>query len=119
MFRVEFYEQPDGSSPVREMLDGLRDKAVTSKDARIRLAKITSHINALAEYGSRLGAPSVKHIDGGIWELRPLRDRILYFFAVGGTYVLLHHFVKSTRKTPRREIEQAKREMRDYLERNK
>ncbi|MCR5197101.1 MAG: type II toxin-antitoxin system RelE/ParE family toxin [Pseudobutyrivibrio sp.] len=36
-----------------------------------------------------------------------------------GRFVLLHQFVKKTQKTPRREIEQAKRELRDFLERSK
>ena len=34
-------------------------------------------------------------------------------------YVLLHQFLKKTQKTPKREIEQAKRELADYLERGK
>ena len=32
-------------------------------------------------------------------------------------FVLLHHFVKKTQKTPKREIEQAKRELADWIER--
>jgi phage-related protein len=31
--------------------------------------------------------------------------------------VLLHHFVKKTRKTPKGEIERAKRELEDFLSR--
>ena len=52
-----------------------------------------------------------------IWELRPLRDRILFVAWVDGSFVLLHHFVKKTQKTPRREIEKAKRELKDLKER--
>lgn len=63
---------------------------------------------------SRLPA---KHLDGEIWELRPLRDRILFVCRVGGGYVLLHHFMKKTQKTPAREIEKAKRELADLIER--
>ncbi|WP_442857321.1 type II toxin-antitoxin system RelE/ParE family toxin [Butyrivibrio sp. TB] len=32
--------------------------------------------------------------------------------------MLLHQFVKKTQKTPKREIDQAKRELTDYLERS-
>ena len=32
-------------------------------------------------------------------------------------FVILHHFKKRTRKTPRKEIERAKRNLYDYLER--
>ncbi|WP_334292447.1 type II toxin-antitoxin system RelE/ParE family toxin [Pseudobutyrivibrio xylanivorans] len=35
-----------------------------------------------------------------------------------GKFILLHQFPKKTQKTPKREIEQAKRELADYLERN-
>ena len=34
-----------------------------------------------------------------------------------GSFVLLHHFVKKTQKTHRREIEKAKRELKDIKER--
>jgi phage-related protein len=53
-----------------------------------------------------------------IWELRPLRDRILFAGIVDGSFVLLHGYRKQTQKTPAREIEQAKRELSDYLERS-
>ena len=33
------------------------------------------------------------------------------------TFIMLHHFVKKTQKTPKREIEKAKRELEDYLRR--
>jgi phage-related protein len=119
LFDVEFYEKADGSSQVRDFIDDLQEKSATSKDARMRLKKTVTYIDALAQYGSRVGYPTVKHLVDDIWELRPLDDRILYFFAKGNTYVLLHTFVKKTQQTPPAEIEQAKREMKDYLERSK
>jgi phage-related protein len=119
MFTVILYEKADGTSPVRELLDDLNGQAAANKFARVRRNKIISHIDALANYGSLIGMPVVKHLDGEIWELRPINDRILYFFAKNNTYVLLHHFIKKTQKTPPQEIDKAKREMQDYLERNK
>jgi phage-related protein len=61
----------------------------------------------------------VKHLDGEIWELRPLQDRILFAKWIHGGFVLLHHFVKKTRKTPTREIEQAKKNLQDFIQRSK
>lgn len=55
----------------------------------------------------------MKHIEDEIWELRPGKNRVLYFFYKNNKYILLHHFVKKTQKTPRREIEKAKKEMKD------
>lgn len=69
--------------------------------------------------GTRAGEPYVKHLDGDIWELRPLRDRILFAGWVDGRFILLHHFVKGTQKTPGREIEQARRNLADIIERSK
>ena len=48
-----------------------------------------------------------------------ISNRILFAGLVDGKYILLHQFPKKTQKTPKREIEQAKRELEDYLERSK
>ncbi len=42
-----------------------------------------------------------------------------FFSYTDDCFVMLHHFVKKTQKTPRKEIEQAKRNRKDYIERNK
>jgi uncharacterized protein HI_0660 len=56
-------------------------------------------------------------LEDEIWELRPLRNRILFVAWHDGSFVLLHHFIKKTQKTPAREIQQAKRELADLKER--
>ena len=61
----------------------------------------------------------VKHLDGDIWELRPIRDRILFAAWDGNKFILLHHFIKKTQKTPKRKIDQAKHNLADYMERSK
>ena len=71
----------------------------------------------LSEYGTRAGEPYIKHIDGEIWELRPLKDRILFTAWNGSAFVFLHVFRKQTQKTPQREIERAKKNLNDYQER--
>ena len=118
MYEVEFYEDKNGVQPVKEVLIELRDKAQTSKDARIQYQKILTYIRALETYGTRIGEPQVKHLDGNLWELRPLAHRILFFYWRDNQFVLLHHFIKKTRKTPVKEIEQATRNMKDFLERS-
>ena len=87
------------------------------KDSRVKLHKVQDYINALSEYGLQLREPYIKHIDGEIWELRPLKDRIFFVAWHNGSYVLLHSFMKKTQRTPKREIEQAKRELADLTER--
>jgi phage-related protein len=119
MFEVEFYEDRNGNEPIKDFIVDLQAKGQTSKNDRIRSEKILTYIRVLQEYGTRAGEPYVKHIEDDIWELRPLDDRIFFFYFRDNTFVLLHHFLKKTKKTPRREIEQAKRNLTDYLERSK
>ena len=73
----------------------------------------------LETYGTRAGEPYMKHLDSGIWELRPIDDRVLFAYWENDTFILLHHFVKKTNKTPPREIDQAKRNLKEFLERSK
>jgi len=81
---------------------------------------MNQYIRILQEYGTRAGVPYVKNIEGELWELRPLKDRIFFFYYnENGTFILLHHFIKKTRKTPPKETDQAKRNLKDYKERRK
>lgn len=117
MHNIVFYKDKNDNAPVKEYLLSLKHR--NDKNSRIKLNKIQDYIQALSEYGTTIGQPQVKHLDGDIWELRPLRDRILFFGWIDGSYVLLHQFVKKTQKTPAREIEQAKRELADFIERSR
>ena len=115
MFEVDFYETAGGFSDVREFLETLRKKAASSKDARIQYGQAARYIQLLQENGTNLPVEIVKHLEDEIWELRPGNNRVFFFYYDKGTYVLLHHYQKKTQKTPRREIEQAKSEMKDYI----
>lgn len=116
MHEIHFYRDRNGKEPVAEYLMELSKKK--DKDSRIKLTKIRDYIQMLSQYGTQAGEPYIKHLDGDIWELRPLRDRILFVAWVNGSYVLLHHFMKQTQKTPAREIDKAKRELADLKERS-
>lgn len=76
-------------------------------------------IQLLEESGTRIGDNITKHIEDDIWELRPGNNRILYFYFKDDTFILLHHFHKKTQKTPRREIEKAKSERDDWINRKR
>lgn len=115
MHRIYFYRDRNGKAQVEEYLTELAAKK--DKDSRIKLNKIRDYLKTLSENGTQAGEPYIKHLDGDIWELRPLRDRILFVGWANGSYVLLHQFMKKTQKTPAREIEQAKRELADLIER--
>ncbi len=117
MHKIRFYKDRNGRQPVKEHLDELKKK--NDKSSRIRLNKANDYIQALAEYGTAIGEPYLKKIDDkyNIWELRPSSDRIFFVAWVNDSYMLLHVFQKKTQKTPEREKAQARREVKDLLER--
>lgn len=111
-FEVIFYALPNGKVPMQEFLDAL--------DGKMR-AKMLREISLLAVNGPDLREPDSKHIGDGIYELRAKVgsniSRALYFFVVGRKVILTNGFAKKTQKTPRAELEKAKRYRAEYLNR--
>jgi len=118
MYDVIFYSDASGIVPIADFILELKAKSQTDKDARINFNKIIAYIDLLCEHGTWIGEPVVKHLEGDIWELRPLKNRILFAYYKGNIYILLHHFAKKTDKTPPQEIKQAERNLKDYIERD-
>ena len=116
LYNVHFYKDKNGKEPVVDYLRELKSK--NNKDSQIKLRKIQDYINILKEYGTRAGEPYMKHLDGDIWELRPGSNRVLFAAWYRDSFVLLHSFVKKAQKTPVMEIDQAKRELADLIERS-
>ena len=112
MYNIEIYETKNGKSEVKEYIKKLQEN--NNKGNNIKLNKIIAYIRMLQEQGLSLGVPYIKHIDNEIWELRPLRDRILFAYHVENKFVLLSVFMKKTQKTPKKEIQKAKRYLEDY-----
>ena len=88
MHKIHFYRDRNGKEPVLEYLRELSQKK--DKDSRIKAHKINDYIEILSQYGTQAGEPYIKHLDGEIWELRPLRDRILFVAWHNGSFVLLY-----------------------------
>lgn len=111
-WRVVYYIDGRGNSPVEDFLRSLDRKTQARFDFSIR---------QLQALNTRAGEPLVKHLDGKLWELRRASDgniyRIVYFFYSGRRIVFLHGFQKKTQKTPRRELEIAQRRMDDFIHR--
>ena len=111
-FIVELYETENGNIPVEEFLKML--------DVKMR-AKLLGIIKILQEKGNRLREPYSKHLDDGIFELRGKVgsdiSRVLYFFYYNKKIILTNGFIKKTQKTPKTEIDKAKKYRSDYLER--
>ena len=114
-YRIVFYEDSKGYSELYQDLIKLTEKAVKNKDIRIQLKQINYYIELLKNQGTKLPVTIAKHLQNGIWELRPGNNRILYFCFQEETFVLLHMFRKKTQKNPPSGIEKAKKECRDYI----
>ena len=111
-FEIVFYDKPDGSEPVKEFLLSVDDKM------RARLLRT---IDLLAKNGTSLRMPYSEHLVDGIFEIRAKSgsniSRVLYFFVIGRKIVLTNGFVKKTQKTPKNEIDLAKKYRNEFLNR--
>jgi len=117
LYKIRLYKDAQGRQPIKEFLKELAEKS--DKDSRVKLGKIDYYLQVLRVYGTRAGEPFVKHIEGDIWELRPLSDRFFFFGWTGNIFILLHHFAKKAKKTPPQEIAQARRNMKNFIDRSK
>lgn len=115
MYEILIYEDKNGRSEIKDYIKELANKK--DKDSKIKYNKIIAYIRILNQNGLYMGEPYIKHIEKEIWELRPIRDRILFASWYNNRFILLHIFIKDTNKTPRKEIEKAKRLLEDYKKR--
>jgi len=118
MYRIELYEDARGNCPMQQSLAEMNERAKTDKKARGQLKKFYYALELLKGVGTRAGVKFTKQIDGKLWELRPDEHRVFFFVWSDNRLILLHMFRKETQKTPTLEIEKAKREMQDWVERN-
>lgn len=116
MYEIEFYEDQSGKSEVYEYIKELQHNI--SKENKQKLKKIYMYIGLLSEEGLKLKEPYIKKLDKNIWELRPMKDRILFATFLNNKFILLSVFKKQTAKTPKREIEKAKKILQDYRRRS-
>ena len=114
MWKVILYTTEKGDNPVGDFVSSLPKKEE---------AKVYREIDLLQQEGIYLNFPHSSNIDSykGLRELRIRfslkRIRIIYFLYVRNTFVLLHGFIKKTKRLPRRELEIAYERMKDYLRR--
>ncbi|HWP26968.1 MAG TPA: type II toxin-antitoxin system RelE/ParE family toxin [Xanthobacteraceae bacterium] len=88
-----FYALPSGREPVREWLKGL------SREER----KVIGEDIKDVEFAWPIGMPLCRSLGDGLWEIRSdLGGRIarVVFCVSNGRMVLLHGFIKKSRKTP-------------------
>ena len=116
MYEIEIYEDANGKSEIKDYMFKLNRN--NSKENRVKLKKIIMYIELLSKQGLKLNEPYIKKLDKEIWELRPLRDRILFASVYKNKFVLLSCFFKDTQKTPKLHIERARKLLEDYKKRS-
>jgi phage-related protein len=110
---VEFYSDRDNSSPVLDWYQDLDDKTK---------AKLIWTFQLLETNGIEVGMPYIKPLEDKLYEVRAEVNRnairVIYFLYTERRFILLHGFHKKTQKTPKKELEKAKKYLEDFLEQN-
>lgn len=79
------------------------------------LARFVRYAERMEVYGPDLGMPHTRPMGRGLFELRLKAGegiaRVFYCTVVGRRIVMLHQFTKKSEKTPRKELEIARRRM--------
>ena len=102
-----FYETPAGNEPVRVWFKGLSsaDRQIAGRDVQ------------KVEFGWPIGMPYCRSLGNGLWEVRSdlTNGRIgrVIFGVVRGRMLLLHGFIKKTRKTPAKDMGLALKRMKE------
>lgn len=104
--RVVFYRSSSGNEPVRNWLKDLpkADKKIIGEDVKT------------VQFGWPLGMPLIRKLGPGLWEVRSqLDNRIarIIFTVDNDTMILLHGFIKKSQKTPKSDLELAKKRVSD------
>ena len=111
-WKVIYYSEQSGSIPVREYINNL--------SLRER-AKTMAFIGLLEKKGPDLPRPYADILEDGIHELRiklsGTQVRILYFFCYQNIIVLTNVFDKHSDKVPKEQINLAKENRKDFLNR--
>jgi phage-related protein len=106
---VVFFESEAGNEPVR---DWLRD---LPKEERHSIGEDILTV----QYAWPVGKPLVDSLGDGIWEVRSrLKNRIArtLFIIVDEEIVLLHGFIKKDQRTPKADLDLAKKRKKQYLQ---
>ena len=112
MYEIEYYTEK-GYCPIMEFISELPPKAQ---------AKILREIDLFQQFGLYLGYPHIKKLEGSynkLWELRIKQStddfRIFYFGFDQGKFILLHGILKTSKKTPKTDLDISLRRLANYL----
>ena len=102
---VRFYQTASRRRPVKEYLEGLPSD---------RAEAVYASLADLERHGLGGAAVTARHIEGKLWELKFAIDRVFYVVITGPVMVLLHAYKKQGQRAPPRELEVARRRLKDF-----
>ena len=79
------------------------------------LARFIRYAERMETFGPDLGMPHTRAMGGGLFELRIKAGegiaRVFYCTIINRRIVMLHHFIKKSQKTPRRNLDIARKRL--------
>src|SRR5690606_20290766 len=110
MYEVVIYPENE-EALVQDLIQSVKE----SGDSR-NYIEIYKYLEKLAEFGLDMNVKfkrdSFKYLESDLYELRPRNMRIL-FTKSNNTFYILNGFFKKSQKTPNREIEIARKHIKD------
>lgn len=99
--QVLFYKTESGHEPGREWLRSLprEERKIIGEDIKT------------VQFGWPLGMPLIRKLDTGLWEVRSMLDKRIarvLFTVDQNLMVILHGFIKKSKKTPTSDLRLAK-----------
>ncbi len=108
--RIYFFEMQSGKSPIKKFIDGL------PKPDQARFLEVIKEIEAHGLNSSRV---AFKPMEGKLWEIKFNSSssgyRIFYVLIEKDMMIWLHAFSKKTQKTPKQELELARKRLKEVL----
>lgn len=96
-FEVLYFVDSKEHVPVRDYVMNLTET---------ERAKVYAYLKHLGDVGYKMRRPFADYLGSktGLYELRPGRHRMIYFFFIKNKIILLHAFLKKTDTIPEKEI---------------
>ncbi|MCJ7665461.1 MAG: type II toxin-antitoxin system RelE/ParE family toxin [Actinobacteria bacterium] len=109
-WKVAYYKTNSGKVPVIDYIETQEPKCIK---------KIRNALRLLREFGIEESQLKARKLRGkyykGLHELKIDSSRIIYFLFSGRKFILVHGFTKQSKKTPRQELEVARKRIMDYI----
>jgi phage-related protein len=108
--KIYFFETQTGKSPIKKFIDGL------PRAEQARFLEVMAEIEA---HGLKAIRVIFKPLEGKLWEIKfnsPSSGyRVLYVLMEKDMMIWLHVFSKKTQKTPIRELDLARKRLKEVL----